>query len=208
MKLAILMKGLLSIAVVFTALDVAKATVLDDVNAGLAPGETYVDLTSSNAPETGISWNFPDTSDSSHTVNENVADEKGQEANEIDMLLSGLAANTGYNIDVVIFGKNDPGQTFDVAGGFTSGSLTTYLWTDGSQITGDFSGLWRIPLGSVSTDGIGDLHVHLGTGVPFHDGDFDRTEIDGVIYSVVPEPASAVLVLLGACGLAFCQKRK
>ncbi len=208
MTLRLLIKGLLSIAVVLTAFDVAKATVLNDVNATLASGETYFDLTSTNTPESAISWGFPDTSDSSFTVNENVADEKSHDANEMDMTISGLAANTGYSIDVVIFGK-DPAagsETYDVAGGFTSGSLTNYLWTDGTQITGTGQGLWRIPIGSVSTNSIGDLHVYLGTGVLF-DGGLNRSEIDGVIYSAIPEPSSAVLVLLGACGLAFCRKR-
>ncbi len=207
MTLRLLIKGLLSIAVVLTAFDVAKATVLDDVNATLASGEIYFDLTSTNTPESAISWGFPDTSDSSSTVNENVADEKGNDANELDMTISGLAANTGYSIDVVIFGKDPAGsETYDVAGGFTSGSLTNYLWTDGTQITGTDQGLWRIPIGSVSTNSIGDLHVFLGTGISF-DGGLNRSEIDGVIYSAIPEPASAVLVLLGACGLALCRKR-
>jgi len=203
-------KVMLSIAVVLTAFSVAKATVIENVNATLATGEVYIDLTTTNTPESGISWNFPDTSDSDHTVNGNVADEKGQVANEMDMTLSGLAANMGYNIDIVIFGK-DPstsGQTFDVAGGFSSGALTGYLWTDGIQITdgGGGRGLWRIPIGVGSTDSIGDLHVFIGTHIPFSDG--NRTEVDGVIYSVVPEPASLGLVLLGACSLVLFRRRK
>ena len=65
-------------------------------------------------------------------------------------------------------------------------------------------GNWRIPIGSTSADALGELHVFLDND----DQEFSpRTEIDGVIYSLVPEPGSLTLFAFGALSLLGLRRR-
>ena len=141
----------------------------------LTPGETYVDLDGTNAPEAVASWGFPDGSDQDFAVNSNVADDKEHSANEITMTLPGLAANQAYDVDVVIFEKPGSEGGYGVAAGFTSGSLTNYFGTAGTNIrSGGGFGPHSIPIGSTMTNDSGDLVFYL-------DNFNHRTQIDGVV---------------------------
>ena len=125
----------------------------------------------------------------------------------MDMTIRGLTPNASYNINVVLFAKVGEESGFGVNAGFTSGALTTFLASDGYDATPGGAvtgGNWRIPIGSTSADALGDLHVFLDNDDP----EFaPRTEIDGVIYSLVPEPNSLSLLALGTLSVFGLRRR-
>jgi len=185
-------------------------------------GGTYVDLDLTNTPLAAPTWGFPDFSDAGSSVNGNVADDKTTFASpgpdEIAMTLTGLTPSTPYNIGVVIFGKTGSGNpldVYDVAVGYATGVLTNYDLDDGIQLTSFVfnhdpdpladEGLFRIPAGGGVSDGAGNLVVYLGSIDGTTNG---RTEIDGLIYSVVPEPSTALLAVMGLLGLFYRGKRR
>jgi len=187
----------------------ANAITIADFQSNLPAGHTYYDLTLDNAP-LASTWGFPDGSDSDFTIDGNVADDKGRDAEEMEMTISGLSPSTQYAIDVVLFGKAGGEDGFGVAAGFTSGALTNYLASDGSDATPggatSSGGNYRIPIGLTFSDGAGDLSVFLGNDDP---NNSPRTEIDGVIVSPVPEPGTLALLTLGTLGLfAFGYRRR
>ncbi len=84
--------------------------------------------------------------------------------------------------------------------------MTTFLASDGFDATP--GGAWQVaiqnPIGSTSADALGDLHVFLDNDDP----EFaPRTEIDGVIYSLVPEPNSLSLLALGTLSVFGLRRR-
>lgn len=200
--------ALVSVISISCAASPALAISIDDFQNSLPAGQTYVDLTDVNTLNAG-GWNWPDGSDSDFTIDGNVADDKsGDNVTEMDMTIDGLLPDSAYNIDVVIFAKAGEEDSFGFAGGFASGELTNYLASDGSDATPGGAvtgGNWRVPMGSALSDGAGALHVYLDNDAP---GNKPRSEIDGVIYSLVPEPTSLTLLGIGSLMALGLRRRR
>jgi hypothetical protein len=220
----------------------------DDVETAVGSG-TYLDL--SNDPlgmsrggltmiwsnYTDGAWDFPDGSDSVEFVNGDSADDKTSGnlpgvTPEIQLDVSGLAASTQYYLYLAARARpdtNDEGG--DISWGTVSGSLTLLQFTENTipvgsaklnanSNAGDF--LAVMPVGTVSSDGLGNFTFYVDNGLEFHqdnpDSDpltlshgRDRTQWDGILLTTVPpvpEPSAAVLGCLGALSLLGVRRQR
>lgn len=177
-------------------------------------------------------WEFPDGSDGSEFVNSNSADDKGDsnlpsDTPEIDLDFSGLLASTPYNIYLAARYRgegNDEGG--DISWGTMSGSLNLVQFNEvmfppGSVLVNsdtDSDGTLLLKVGSLSSDGSGALNFLVDNGLDFNNTpDEDpltlaigrnRTQFDGVLLSVVPEPGSVVLGMFAAVSLLATRRRR
>ncbi|MBN2023568.1 MAG: PEP-CTERM sorting domain-containing protein [Pirellulales bacterium] len=163
----------------------------------LFPGETFIELIDADLPEgnttnAAAGWGFPDTSDSSVTVNGNVADSKDHTLGMMDMTISGLTPYQTYGFDAIIFGKRDDPLAYGLSAGFDS------VFPPGYDALGDYGrravfalgggALYRIPLGDAVADSNGNAHVYLDTFGSY------RAQIDGVVYREPVAPPTPTLI--------------
>jgi len=167
----------------------------------------------------GVNSGPGDTSDSDLAVFGRSADDKsyGSGSHEIQVDYTGLSQNTTYNLWAVIIqdmsGTKDPSH--DLQWGLTSGSLTAVDSGIGSydlstKITGSDAAnqLAGHLLGQITTDGSGAITIYYDrAGVADRRGsNGKRTQFDGVLFDVVPEPSTAALLGLG--GLTLILRRR
>ncbi len=157
-------------------------------------GATYLDFTSNNASDSpagpyirngltmatdGDSWGYPDTSDSAVTIHGNCLDDKGNSAIDFAATITGLAADTSYEVYVVSVGK--PTGTFDFEWGISQATLEPFVInnaTAGAQILVDGGGVHTVgvPIGTFTSDATGQLVFWFGS----NGGSGTRTELDGI----------------------------
>lgn len=188
-----------------------------------AAGTTRNGITMIWSNHTAGAWDFPDGSDSSEFVNANSLDDKTSgnvpgDTPEVALDFSGLMASTEYNIYIAARfhpPTNDEGG--DISWGTTSGNLTLLQFNSDTFPAGsgkvdpdaDDDGTLLLKVGALTSDSSGNFSLFVDNGLEFHqaDPDFDpntpsigrdRTQWDGVLVSVVPEPCAVVLGCLGA----------
>ena len=196
-------------------------------------GTTRNGITMIWSNHTAGGWGFPDGSDSSEFVNSNSADDKGDnnlpsDTPEIDLGFSGLLASTEYNVFLAARYRpegNDEGG--DIAWGTTSGSLSLVqfnevMFPSGSALVNsdtDGDGTVLLKVGSLSSDSSGALSFFVDNGLEFHQDlpdppanplsiGRDRTQWDGVLLAVVPEPGTVALGLFAAATALLAANRR
>jgi hypothetical protein len=189
----------------------------------------YLDLQDSAFTNSGITltwanhtagdWGYPDASDNATFVEGFGLDEKNGPA-PVEAVFSGLDANSQYTFWTTLLIDTSDTQSRDFSwglsydGGQPGGGLTTVVpalsydnisapYTDQVPIaTGSNLSTGASILGTFTTDGSGNFTIWLGPGGS------SRTQLDGMIVTPVPEPATfALLAGMGAFGLILIRRR-
>lgn len=156
---------------------------------------------------------------------------------ELTTQITGLSDGL-YDVWVFFWSSTDvtsgvPSQTWNIAGGLTSGDLTTYSFNGAGDTSStvaastlDFDDTVVTQEGSLNNDGVSGLRILYGVNLGeatvsggstidvFIDnltgegaGGTDRTWYDGVGYQVVPEPGSGAMALIGLGAMAMRRRR-
>jgi PEP-CTERM motif-containing protein len=185
-------------------------------------GDTRDNLTLETASTV---WRYPDGSDGSMWVNANCLDEKSSTASDFLGTISGLTSDTEYFLYVVAAGrKQGPGiGTYDFSWGTSGDGSAVNLVPDVynaanavyidevvtekvDPIPDEITASMAVPVGTFTADVDGEIAIWIGKGGTF-DGSYDyRTELDGLVVGVVPEPAT--MVLLGLGSLTLLKRRR
>jgi len=222
----------------FSAALTAQAAILPgDVETALGGSVTYLDIQDTNYTRNGLTlstnlssgdWGYPDTSNSNLFVGSGLLDDKGESTPEIEAVISGLAANTDYDLWITMAwhdGGKGNADDFDFSWGTVSGSTTTVVLpgASGDPAPGtivafgdtgtppDLSDTNNLAyqFATISSDASGNLTIYLDNGNDFIDAspDLYRSQIDGLAITAVPEPAHAA-ALIGLFGLGLVLYRR
>ena len=157
-------------------------------------------------------------------------DGNGEDSPELTTTITGLAANSPYRVYVHFWDGSGTAPDWNIRAGFTSSPGGNTLFanpTDAPDLGAtpavlastlayvnpptpftesdrtQFAGLVGIAL----SDGSGNLNVYIDD-LPSQIGVNNRTWYDGVSYELVPEPAGAMLAMIGgAFGLVAARRR-
>lgn len=135
---------------------------------------------------------------------------------ELTTQITGLTSGTEYDVWVFFWDTSGSAtQTWNIAAGLTSGSLTTYSFDGAGNTTAPVSAetltftdptvdpieadrtMYGVNLGPVTASGT-TINVFIDNLTGEGTGGGNRTWYDGVGYEVVPEPSGALLGGLGA----------
>lgn len=206
------------------------------INDGAPASVKYLDLQPTTFTNGSLSlstnlssgdWGYPDGSNSNLFVGAGLLDDKGESTPEISATISGLAANTDYDLWITMKWTDNERKNedlFDFSWGTTSGSLSTVTPTtsSGDPVPGtlvaqddptdpSFSNNLAYQFATLSSDASGEITLYLNNGEEFveqsGDANLYRSQIDGLAIAAVPEPAHAV-ALLGLAGLGLVLYRR
>ena len=198
---------------------------------------TYVDASTSNTtladgtaytPEDPFVndddlWGLRTFGNSSTVYNSNDSNSNpGEDAPELRTTISGLTAGSSYKVYTYFWGNGTSGNVqWDVMTGLVSGALTSYDWTNATDISGETPStyftnvpdvivaagngdLLEVSHGTVVADGSGNINIYVDD----FPGNPNRTWYDGVGYSLIPEPTSFVLLGIGGLLLTGGWRRR
>jgi uncharacterized protein (TIGR03382 family) len=185
------------------------------------PDATGVTLTWANW--TSGDWGYPDGSDNQVYVGGFGLDENNNgSGSNVQAVFSGLDANSQYTFWTTLLVNKSGSQTRDFAWGLSEATITTIAsaanggpivanddliapYTDQVPIasTTTYSNN-AFKLGTFTTDASGNFTIWLGEGV----SGGGRTQLDGLVVTPVPEPATIALALgLLSLGAVLLRRR-
>ena len=131
-----------------------------------------------------------------------------QTHNEAVTTLTGLLPGQEYQIDILHGVKDGPSSGVQhIDAGFASGVLTTILDVDGGSNAFQYTNAsWyaqQKTIGNAFADGSGEIKIYVGATL-----NAERSIYNGLAYTVVPEPSSLLLMVLGLGALVTWRRRK
>jgi hypothetical protein len=211
-------------------------------------------VTNVRSPFGSVNWSLNDSSDGSRLVGGRHVEDNNQRLsptsnppgtagtsyNPFSLTISGLAAGSLYDLQIVALGvREDTGggqisgvldsnfpdfgiSDYDFSYGSSASSMTTFanvaagalIYEERSStatvIGGvnyfSWKGAYACDIGDWLADGSGTITLFLGEGAVNTVLNGARTQLDGVVVKVVPEPSG--LALLGLSGLGLLTRRR